>query len=41
VRRHLEEEGSQIRLTTTQRSLTTGEESESMSIFLLVGRRLN
>jgi hypothetical protein len=41
VRRNLEENGSQIRLTTTQRSLTTGEESESMSIFLLVGRKLN
>lgn len=39
VRRNLEENGSQIRLTTTQRSLTTGEESESMSLFTLVGRK--
>jgi hypothetical protein len=40
VRRNLEEDGAQIRLTTTQRSLTTGEESESMSLFMLVGRKL-
>ena len=40
VRRNLEENGTQIRLTTIQRSLTTGEESESMSIFTLTGRKM-
>jgi len=38
VRRNLEENDSIIRLTATQRSLTTGEESESMSLFHLRGR---
>lgn len=41
IRRELEENGSQVRLVTTQRSLTTGEESESMSVFTLVGRKFN
>ena len=40
VRRNVEENGQQIRLTTTQRSLTTGEESESMSIFTLIAKKM-
>jgi hypothetical protein len=39
LRRNLEENGQQIRLTVTQRSLTTGEESESMSIFTLAAKK--
>jgi hypothetical protein len=40
VKRDLEESGQQIRLVAIQRSLTTGEESESMSLFTLVGRKV-
>ncbi len=40
MRRNLEEHGQQLRLTVIHRSLTTGEESESMSIFNLAGKKV-
>jgi len=35
IRRDLEENGTQIRLISTQTNLNTGEDSETMSIFKL------
>jgi len=40
LRRNLEENGQQIRLVVIQRSLTTGEESESMSLFTLAAKKM-